>query len=205
MQRKWFWLVLALGLSTSGAARAESQAGKAAEQPAPAMSQEEMAKWMAHATPGEGHKVLEPLAGKWKVQAKFWFAPGAPAEESSAEAEFSWALGKRFIQQSYTSEMAGQTFTGLGFIGYDNTAKKYSSLWMDTMSTSVLVAYGSYDPAKKELTFSGEYDDPIHGVRKKMRNVLRIVSAERQEFEIYEAGPDGKESKMMEAVYTKQP
>ena len=73
------------------------------------------------------------------------------------------------------------------------------------MATAVMSMEGSYDAAKKELSFTGEYFDPVHGSHRKLRSVTRLVSADRQEIEMYDAGADGKESKTMESVYTRRP
>ena len=57
--------------------------GIASGQPAgkqPEMTPEQkaaMEAWMKVATPGEGHKVLEPMIGDFKAAMTMWDAPGA--------------------------------------------------------------------------------------------------------------------------------
>ena len=39
--------------------------------------------------------------------------------------------------------MMGKTFEGVGLTGYDNQTKKYTSTWMDSMSTTLHVMEGA--------------------------------------------------------------
>src|SRR6185503_1937474 len=80
------------------ALRSQDQPAKQAAKDAPARSAEKdkalpadadadmkefMKKWMEFATPGVGHKKLEPLVGKWDYHQKIWLQPDSPATESS--------------------------------------------------------------------------------------------------------------------------
>src|SRR4051812_30399351 len=58
-------LALSIG-RTDAQDKAKSDAKPAADM------QEMMKKWMAVATPGEGHKLLEPLVGKWDIVTRMW-------------------------------------------------------------------------------------------------------------------------------------
>jgi hypothetical protein len=154
-------------------------------------------------TPGEHHKHLAPFAGNFTAQAKFWMSPEQPAEESSATATTKWVLDGRYLQMEYRSEWQGQAFTGLSFMGYDNQKQQYFSTWMDSMSTALHTSYGECDAAHKTFTFRGEMFDPITEKQKKTRSVYRILSEAKIQFEWYETGDDGKETKTMEIVYTR--
>jgi hypothetical protein len=198
-------LTLSLMLAAGTAALAESHTEKGKEpagQMDPAMA-EMMQKWEAHATPGDAHKALEPFAGKWTTVSKWWMSPGGEPMESKGEAESTWILGGRFLQQAYKGDMMGEPFTGIGVTGYDNTAKTYVSTWMDSMSTSVMLSKGTYDAAKKEFTFTGSYSDPMSGKDKSTRMVLKVASDDQHTFEMYESGPDGKEYKAGEMTYSR--
>ena len=187
----------AAGAVKDAAGAAKDAAGEAGAEA------EMMAKWTAHATPGEGHKVLEGMIGKWNATSKFWMDPAAPPQESKGTAESTWVLGNRFVQQTFAGEMMGEKFTGLGFTGYDNTAKVYVNTWMDSMTTSIMYSTGTWDAAKKELTSKGEYADPMTGKNKTYRSVMKVVSDDQHVFEMHEAGPDGKEFKTLELTYTR--
>src|SRR5208337_4309968 len=71
--------VVLLGLIGGGIA-ADQQGGKQPEM-TPAQKAA-MDAWMKVATPGEGHKVLEPMIGSWNAAITMWEGPGAPPQQS---------------------------------------------------------------------------------------------------------------------------
>ena len=169
-----------------------------------AEQQAAMEAWRKVATPGEGHKVLEPMIGSWNVKSTSWEAPGAPPTQGAGTAESSWILGGRFVREDFQGEFGGMKFQGLGYTGYDNFKKKYVGTWMDTMGTMIMVMTGTADPSGKVLSTTSTMDDAVTGKPMKVRTVTRIVDASKHVMEMF--GPDrsGKEFKMMEIVYTKK-
>jgi len=169
-----------------------------------AEQQAAMEAWRKVATPGEGHKVLEPMIGSWNVKSTSWEAPGAPPTQGAGTAESSWILGGRFVREDFQGEFGGMKFQGLGYTGYDNFKKKYVGTWMDTMGTMIMVMTGTADPSGKVLSTTSTMDDAVTGKPMKVRTVTRIVDANKHVMEMF--GPDrsGKEFKMMEIVYTRK-
>jgi hypothetical protein len=164
-----------------------------------------MEAWEKAATPGEFHAHLKPLEGQWNTKVKFWMDPSAPPDESTGTCMRKWILGGRFLQEEFTgTDSQGQPFSGLGYSGYDNVKKKYVSTWMDTMCCGMMVSYGTCNPSGKEFTYVSDTDDPVTGKPKKMRSVLKIINNEKNIFEMYDTGPDGKEFKTLEAEYTRK-
>ncbi len=163
-----------------------------------------MEAWMKVATPGEGHKVLEPMVGTWDVQMTMWQAPGAPAQVSKGVSEDTWVLGGRFVRESVHSEFNGMPFEGLGYTGYDNFKKQYVGSWMDTMGTMMMTMTGSADASGKVITATSTMDDVMSGKKITVRQVTRIVDANKHVFEMFGPDPTGNEFKMMEAVYTRK-
>ena len=94
-------------------------------------------------------------------------------------------------------------FQGRGFLGYDNHKKKYFSLWMDSMSTGVMMSEGTCDDSHKVFTYVGAADDPWTGEPKKFRSVLKVINEAKLSFEMFETGEDGKEKKSLEVNYTR--
>jgi len=162
--------------------------------------------WKKMAEPGEYHAHLKPLAGTWNLVVKFRMAPEAPWEEHKGTSESKWILGGRFLLEEVKGEvMEGEErFEGLGIMGYDKVKKKYTSAWVDTMSTAVFTELGMCDKSGKVITTRSEYDDPMTGQKKKGKSVLRIISNDKHVAEMYETGLDGKEFKNLEVVYTRK-
>lgn len=163
-----------------------------------------MEAWTKFATPGPGHAAIEPLVGAWKVESTGWMAPDAPPQKGTGTSEHEWVLGGRCLRQTFHGEANGQPFEGIGYTGYDNFKKKYVGAWIDTMGTGIMISSGEADATGKAFTFEAEIDDVMTGKPMKMREVIRIESADRDVMEMYTADRTGKEYKMMEIFYTRK-
>lgn len=176
--------------------------GQQSQQEQDAMMQEYMEKY---ATPGEHHKHLERLAGRWNTASQVWPVPGAPVVESSGKAEHRMILGGRFLQVTYEGEFAGMPFAGTGMVAYDRYKQNYVETWGDTMSTMILVSEGSCDNEGKERTMQAEFDDPMTQRHGTMRSVYRIQDADHYTLEMFGPGPDGNEYKIFVIEHTRVP
>jgi hypothetical protein len=166
--------------------------------------QEMMKKVEAAGTPGAAHKALEPLVGDWNAEVKLWMAPDAPPNVSKGTAKSSWIMNGRFVQQEFKGEFMGKPFRGMGLTGYDNMKKKYSSFWVDEVSTSMFTSEGKGDSAGKVITFEGTYACPETGeLEKPSKQVVRIVSRDKHIYEMYDPAK-GANSKTMEITYTRK-
>ncbi len=168
------------------------------------MQQEMMAKWQEYSTPGEGHKALEPLVGTWDYTVTWWEAPGSEPQKSTGTSEVKWIMGGRFLEQSAKGTAMGQEFQGMGIMGYDNMTKEYSGIWIDNMGTGMMSSAGTYDPSKKTFTETGSFSCPQEGGEKSFRGVTTILGPDKYTYEMFAAGKDGKEARMMEIVYTRK-
>jgi hypothetical protein len=199
-------LLLAAVASGAGVAAAEekkpAQPAQASDA-APAMDEKAMMDaWMKVATPGDGHKLLESMVGKWDAKITMWMAPGAPPQASTGTSENSWVLGGRFVEQRHQGNFMGQPFTGLGYTGYDNYKKKYVATWMDTMGTMIMVSQG--DAAGKTLTLDSTIDDILTGKPTSVKSVTKIVGPDQHVMEMWGPDPAGKQYKSMEITYTRK-
>src|SRR2546422_511519 len=105
-------------------AKAGGKSDKSKDAAGPNM-EEMMKKWQEVATPGAAHKALEPMAGEWTVEARWWMGgPDAPPNDSKGTSKKDWILGGRFLHEEYKSEMMNMPFHGMGLTGYDNFKKK---------------------------------------------------------------------------------
>jgi hypothetical protein len=187
--------------------KAEQPAGEPAGEMA-----EMMAAWAKYTSPGEHHEHLKPLVGRWDLLVKWRMAPDAPMEEHKATSHIKWVIGGRFLleevhgdpEEAKQDPMMDQPFEGLGIIGYDNYAKKYVTMWIDSMGTMMKTEQGTCSQSGKVFEMTGEYNDPMTGQKKTGRSVMRIVNNDKIVGEMYEKGPDGKEFKMGEITYTRK-
>ncbi len=174
----------------------------------PTMSAEQqamMAAWQKAATPGAQHQQLaDQFAGSWDTKMTMWMDPSAPPMTETGKAVNIAELGGRQIRMAFNGQFMGQPFAGVGYTGYDNVRGKYTSSWMDNMSTGTMMSNGDYDPATSTYTFRGEMADPMQGGKAMIpiRETVRIVDADHHVMEMYETR-DGKEARTMMIEYAR--
>ena len=203
--RAWVPLLMIVA-GTTCAGMLAAAVDKPTQQP-PTMSPEEQAmmqKWQAFMTPGEPHKLLAAKAGSWSTKVTMWPAPGAPPSTSDGTSDFKMILDGRYLQETAQGTFQGMPFVGHGVTGFDNLKQKFVSSWFDNMSTGIMIAEGTYDPATKTWTYSGEGPDVMAGEHKPMKSIEKTPSPDQSIVEVYNQTPDGKGWwKSMEMVYTR--
>lgn len=190
------YLVVVAGFTLAGAAIASDKKKSGAPDEKAAM--EAMAK---ASTPGEAHKKLDALAGKFSVKSKMWMDPSKPAEESTGAAERKWIMGNRYLQETYQGTFMGQTFDGMGISGYDNVTKKYFGSWIDSGSTSMTLSRGAM--SGNTITYKGMMTDPMAGKEVPYTMKMIIADNDNHKMEMWGPGPGGKEMKWMELSYAR--
>jgi hypothetical protein len=157
----------------------------------------------AHA-PGPQHAWLKTnLAGSWTAQSKA-FGPNGQVIESTGTAEVKPIHGDRFMEEQFTQMRMGKPVTGTIFYGYDNMRKKFTSAEIDSAGTGMTTISGTMDDATKTLTMTGLTWSMMLNKEVPMRLTLKVDSDKKHTIEIFGAGPDGKEMKRLEIVYTRK-
>ncbi|UCE03654.1 MAG: DUF1579 family protein [Candidatus Latescibacterota bacterium] len=168
--------------------------------------QQMMEIYMKLAQPGEHHEHLKPLAGKWKQTSKHRQTPEMAWETWEGESTAEWILGGRFLMVEVTGPPmmgAPADFEGVGIMGYDNGAKQYTFVWMDSFGTMTLMSEGSCDGSGKVITYESKMKDPASGMDLTMRSVYTIESADKYTIEMYMAMPGVPEFLSMEMTNTR--
>ena len=160
---------------------------------------------MKYGMPGKNHELLKKYVGDWNIEMKGWMKPGDEPMMSTGTQKATLIFDGRYVKFNYEGMMGGQKFSGLEIIGYDMFQNKYTSWWIDSMSTSFIVTTGTLDMSGKVLTETGMVPDPMTGKLQKVKNVTTFMEDGKYKFEMYMAGPDGKEFKSMELVATRKP
>lgn len=183
------------------AEQAAKDATKAAQDAAKGGEQDMMAAWAAANEPGKEHaQLLAEMSGNWDVASKSWMAPGAPVMESKGSAKIVPIMGGRFVHQEFKGDMGGMAFTGTGYTGYNNATKKYESMWMDSVTTAMMLFTGERK-ADGSLEFKGDYVDPMSGQKKQFRSISRNPDKDTMVFEMFDTDSTGKEFRSMEMTY----
>jgi len=161
-------------------------------------------EWMKYTTPSTEHKNLQDFAGKWKFTMTWWMDAKATGEKSTGTSTNKMILGGRFLQQDVTSKSKGQTFTGLGFTGFDLVKGEYQTVWLDSMSTAMMTGAGTWDSAADTMKTTGSVSCPMTGNKNMAyRTELKKVSKTEHTFTMFTTGTDGAEFKSMEINYKK--
>ncbi len=199
-----FWIVGLLAVSALHAAEPSKAGKKQSAKEAKAAQEAMMAQMVKMGTPGENHKALEPLVGNWNHMVRYWMDPNAKPEESKGTSTNRWILGGRFLQAEAKGNMNGQPFEGMGITGYDNLKGEYQSMWIDNMVTGFMLATAQYDATLKTFNETGSFSCPMTNEKARpFRAKWKIMDNNNYTYEMYQAGPDGKEFKAMEITYVR--
>ena len=182
-------------------------------QPSAADMEKMMQQMMELSKLNENHKLLADLDGTWSYTVKMWMTPdpNAKPQESKGIAVRKSMMDGRFFVMDVNGKMQmpgpdgkpkDMEFKGMGIEGYDNVKKKFVGSWVDNMGTGIMMSEGTYDPATKTFTYTGEYE-AIPGMKQKIREVMKITDKDNMSFEWYE-DHGGKEAKTMEINYTRK-
>jgi hypothetical protein len=154
-------------------------------------------------TPGEHHRRLDAMAGKWQLAVRWRSTPTATWTDSTGVAEYKMIFGGRFLHEQFKYDMDGEPLEWLGIYGYDNFQKKFTAVWVDNMGTNTEFADGKYDPVGNVFTYIGEQDDPPTGGKRKFKWIITIESLDRVRFDSYDQDPPGTYFKNTEVVGTR--
>jgi hypothetical protein len=179
----------------------------AADDPKPkAMSAEEkagMEAMMKAMMPGENHKLLDNMVGRFDVKVTTWMQPGGAPMVSTGKADNAWVLGNRYVEQKFNGDFMGMPYSGLGYVGYDNVKKQFWSTWVDNMSTGIMVATGATADSGRSWKFAATMSDPMTGKDGPVEQKVTVADHDHHSMEMWTPGPDGKMFKMMEIAYTR--
>jgi len=165
------------------------------------MEAKAMEGMMAYATPGEAHAKLGESVGNWTAEVKFFPTPDSPGESMTGASTISSLWENRFLVEEFQGDFAGMPFQGRSIVGYDNFKKEYFSIWMDSMSTGVMMSTGKMDADGKTLNMKGSMPDPITRSYKPTRSVETMPDANTRVMKMYDTWMDGKEYLHMEITY----
>ena len=166
-----------------------------------------MEQYMQLAQPGEEHKLLEKMAGKWDVTFNMWMAPGQAPMVATGSSDSKMILGGRILLNNGHTEGGGMTTDIMTILGYDKRHKVYTMVSYDSWGTYYVTASGTYNAETKTLVMSGEDLDPIAGFKQVYDFVFKYVSDDKMVFEVIFKNPElthgQAEFKSVEVTYTK--
>ena len=152
--------------------------------------------------PGPQHQKLAAHAGTWDAAIEMMGPDGKMMPSKGASVQ-TMGPGGFWLLDDFVADLGGQPFHGKGATGFDPLKGKYVGTWIDSMSPSLLVLEGDFDASGKVLTMTGTAPG-FDGKPAKYRMVTTFVDAKTMRFEMFVAGEDGKEMKMLSIAYTRR-
>jgi hypothetical protein len=161
-------------------------------------------------SPGPGHDRLAPMVGRWDQTVRLYGESSAAPVTSRTTAEYRWILGGRFLEGTSAGEMLGAPFAGRELTGYDDARGEYVSVWIDSLTTSFLIARGRYDAGAAGLIMEGTRGDPgAAGREQPFRTITKMLDENHMVRRMYTLGADGTETKVLEVesrrIYREEP
>lgn len=160
--------------------------------------------WAALSQPGASHRLLEIFQGEWDATITVRSGPGETAQVSTGRSSIHWILGKRFLQEDFKGKTAGEEFEGMGLLGYDNGARAFKMVWVDSLNTALSVSTGKYVPESNIFEMVSEVYDPLLGKEKTVRSTLQVTSDDSYRFVMEDTAPSGKKFISFEILYTRR-
>lgn len=150
---------------------------------------------------GPNHEFLKNFVGEWDVQGEWYMSPDAEPMPTGGVSKQTLVLGGRYVKQEYTANDPDMPMEGVGYLGYDNATDEFAGVWMDSMSTSMMISKGELDDSGKALTEYSTAKDPLTGYMFDYHSVVRIIDPDTHVFEMYSPGADGTPYKAMVLTY----
>ena len=180
MNRKSLLFTLGSFLLGAGAALAFRQEGM----PAPAK-------------PSPQHAIVKKMAGAWEVTV----AMGDMVEKKKSTVMLE-PVGELWVAGTWRGYMGDQPFTGHLIQGYSQEKQKLVSVWVDSISSEVMMGEGTWDEATKTSRML------IRSVTKPGDPPMTEVSVFKDDdhftTKMSMPGPDGKDMPMMTFEYTRK-
>jgi Protein of unknown function (DUF1579) len=153
-------------------------------------------------------KILAQLSGDWYYTAAFWAVPGAEPRRTTGTITNQMVMESRFLSSTVVGSMdiGGQQVLvkGQGLLGYDNAKKSFTSVWVDTLTTGMMIGAGNYDKKDNAIRETGQFTNPLTGGEEKFRSELQFTDGDEYKRTIFAIDKAGRESKLMEFDYSKR-
>jgi hypothetical protein len=155
--------------------------------------------------PTDEHRILARDEGTWDATIKaFMSGPDAEPATSKGTEVNTVMSGGLWVLSRFEGDFGGMKFEGRGQFGYDPNKKKYIGTWIDSLSPTLSVLEGHYDPKTRTMTYVGEGTAP-EGVKYTQKMVTTTKDDGSRVFTLSMKTDGSKdETKFMEITYQKR-
>ena len=156
--------------------------------------------------PTPEHQHLAHEVGTWDATIKSWMqGPGSEPLVSKGVEINKLMPGGLWALSDFQGKFGDLPFHGHGQTGYDPVKKKYIGTWVDSMSPTIMIMEGDFDPQTNTLTMYSKgvgpggkpYDARMVGVHRDKDNRVFTMSMKTEDTK-------GEFVKLMEISYVKR-
>lgn len=163
----------------------------------------EVQEWLKLGEPGPMHDRLQKCVGTWDCKVSAWMDPTSEKPTvNEGKAVFTPMFAGRFVRIDFSGVMMGMPFKGFGLVGYDNAAKKFQSIWADSMVSGMMVSTGDATSDTKTINWTATVTGP-DGKPCTMRQVETMTDDDHFTFTMYNKAEGQPERKEMMIEYTR--
>lgn len=188
----------AMTMLATNALSLQNEGGMPDEAEMERMWMEALAKY---GTPSAEHAELALSAGEWNSEVKMWHVPDMEPEVMHGTASSKMIMDGRYLLENFSSDWEGMPFEGASLTAYDRMKQKYVSIWIDNMSTGVMISEGTAKGDVSEM--KGMMPDFILGKEIPVRTTIEHISGDQYVVKMHRKDDAGKEFVMMEITYTR--
>jgi len=121
----------------------------------PASAQDQPAEGMEGMPPMGPPAEMQALAsmvGTWDAASEMRMDPDSAFMPFTGVTQFSYVAGGACMQMTFTTEMMGMPFNGVGMTAYNRETGEWTETWVDNMGGYMSVYRGKMTDGKKVLT-----------------------------------------------------
>lgn len=143
--------------------------------------------------PGKEHELLNKLVGTWEVESEY----------GSGTMTYKMDLDGHWLVSEFDGEFGGVKILGKGLETYDASAKKYRSIWVDSLSAKPRILEGNFDKESKVMTLTGE--GPWQEDSKaQYKSLTELKDINTLNFGLFILEKDGKEQALVTIKYKRK-
>lgn len=201
-------LFVALGLAALAAAAplAAQKNAQEAEKP------EDPVLYSQYGNPGEKHRLLDPMAGRWEATMSLWLHGTPPPEvKVSASMDNHWVFGGRYIEgrMQYTDNVKQPDGTVavtdmVYHFGHSNGERRFWSVLMGNFQLQPTFSEGAWNEQAKTMTFTGTEHDWVTGDSFQKIEIFNQSRPDELGYELHYRFADGSEIRAARADFRRK-
>ena len=145
--------------------------------------------------PGKEHAFLAEAEGDWSVSI------ASPGGDMTGKCVYKMAHNGIWLTSQLEMKMGDGPFTGTGLDTFDPIKKKFTSIWVDSMSATPVILEGERSPDGKKITMMGKGPAP-DGTSTQYKTETEYVNKDKHIFKMWMGTTTGEP--MMVATYERK-